>query len=174
MRSAFLALAASAAAAAGSLYLSLGMGLKACPLCFYQRTFAFALVAVLVVGLITLRDKTPKVLLLAMPLAVGGAGVAGFHTYLVYSGGLECPDGVLGLGPAPAQSLAIFVVILVALGNGVFADVREHGVVPLLVALGLGAAAVYGSIAANPAPPTPSGPYPADQRIEMCRVPYLG
>ena len=35
---------------AGSLYLSLGMGLKACPLCFYQRTFVMAALAVLLVG----------------------------------------------------------------------------------------------------------------------------
>ena len=36
------ALIAAAISVAGSLYLSLGMGLIACPLCFYQRTFAFA------------------------------------------------------------------------------------------------------------------------------------
>src|SRR5260370_8662109 len=38
-------------ALAGSLWLSMGMGLKACPLCFYQRTFVMAPVAVLVFGL---------------------------------------------------------------------------------------------------------------------------
>ena len=38
------------ASVAGSLYLSLGLGLIACPLCFYQRTFAFAVLGVLILG----------------------------------------------------------------------------------------------------------------------------
>ena len=35
----------------GSIYLSVGMGLKACPLCFYQHLFIFSVAAVLGVGL---------------------------------------------------------------------------------------------------------------------------
>ena len=37
-----LVLILSCVASAGSLYLSIGLGLKACPLCFYQRSFAIA------------------------------------------------------------------------------------------------------------------------------------
>lgn len=43
-----VALALAAIATGGSLYLSLGLGLKACPLCFYQRSLAIAAVLVLV------------------------------------------------------------------------------------------------------------------------------
>jgi disulfide bond formation protein DsbB len=46
-RFAVAALAVSAVGTVGSLYLSLGMGLKACPLCFYQRTFMMSTAAVL-------------------------------------------------------------------------------------------------------------------------------
>src|SRR5688572_8973653 len=100
---ALLALLFSAVAVAGSLYLSLGLGLVACPLCFYQRTFAFALVGLLGVGLL-LPDRRPgRLCVLALPLAVGGLGVAAFHTYLAVSGTLECPLGIADIGTAPAQ-----------------------------------------------------------------------
>src|SRR5262249_42769858 len=36
----------------GSLALSLGLGLRACPLCFYQRTFVMGVMAVLGMGLL--------------------------------------------------------------------------------------------------------------------------
>jgi len=50
------------------------MGLLACPLCFYQRTFAFGLVGLLGVGLV-LPNRNPKLLcILALPSAVGGLG----------------------------------------------------------------------------------------------------
>src|SRR5436190_2221701 len=45
----WFALLVALVAVAGSLWLSLGMNLKACPLCFYQRTFAMAVFGVLVV-----------------------------------------------------------------------------------------------------------------------------
>ena len=40
-------------ALAGSLWLSIGMKLKACPLCFYQRTFVMGVVAVMGIGVLT-------------------------------------------------------------------------------------------------------------------------
>ena len=40
-------------ALAGSLWLSIGLKLKACPLCFYQRTFVMGVVAVLGIGILT-------------------------------------------------------------------------------------------------------------------------
>jgi hypothetical protein len=48
---------------AGSLLLSLGMRLKACPLCFYQRTFMMSIVAVLGMGLLAgvpRRSRMPR------------------------------------------------------------------------------------------------------------------
>ena len=168
----FLAFGFSAVAVAGSLYLSLGLGLNACPLCFYQRTFAFALFVVLGLGLATLGDQRHRLIVLGMPLAVGGFGVAAFHSYLVLSGKLECPSGIGGLGAAPFQSLAVFTLIFGSLVYGFLSDIQANGIAPGLLALGLGAAAVYGSLVANPAPPKPTGPYPADQPILTCRVPY--
>src|SRR5690242_8659304 len=94
------ALAVAAAALAGSLYLSMGMALRACPLCFYQRTFVMSLVAVLGMGLAT-RLAPATLALLSLPLAVAGFGVALFHVFLEITGTLVCPAGVLGLGTAP-------------------------------------------------------------------------
>ena len=170
----YLAFTFSAAAIAGSLYLSLGQGLTACALCFYQRAFAFALFAVLGMGLATLGEQRRRLIVIGLPLAVGGLGVAGFHTYLVLSGMLECPAGIAGLGSAPVQSLVIYVLILGALVYGFLSDIQANGVAPTLLALGLGGAIAYGSIVANPAAPVPKEPYPADQPIKVCRVPYTG
>ncbi len=95
---------------AGSLYASLGLGLKACPLCFYQRTFIMSLVAVLLVGLLAGAEKG-WLGLIALPLATAGLGIALFHVRLELTGKLECPQGILGWGTVPQQSLAVFVVI---------------------------------------------------------------
>src|SRR5713226_276723 len=92
-------------ALAGSLWLSVGMGLKACPLCFYQRTFVMGVVAVLGTGLLTGQRHWGVLNLLALPLVVGGLGVAVFHEYLELTGKLECPAGVMGVGTSPQQSL---------------------------------------------------------------------
>jgi disulfide bond formation protein DsbB len=104
----------------GSLFLTWGMELQACPLCFYQRTFAMSLVAVLGMGLLTGAAKFVRLSLLALPLAVAGLGVASFHTYLEVSGKLECPAGIIGLGTAPQQSLGMFLVLSVLLLMDIF------------------------------------------------------
>src|SRR5258708_36470513 len=92
----FLPLLVALLALAGSLWLSIGMKLKACPLCFYQRTFVMGVVAVLGVGLLTGRRHRAVLNLLALPLVVGALGVALFHVYLELTDKLECPAGVLG------------------------------------------------------------------------------
>jgi disulfide bond formation protein DsbB len=174
--SALLALLFSAAAVAGSLYLSLGLGLVACPLCFYQRTFAFALVGLLTTGVLLPESRHGRLCVLALPLAVGGLGVAGFHTLLATTGKLECPLGIADLGPAPVQSLTVFVLITLAVVVGAVGEMKRdpRTILAVVAALALGAGAVYGSVVANPVPPEPKEPYPADQKVLTCRVPYRG
>ncbi len=169
-----LTLLFAAVACSGSLYLSLGLGLKACPLCFYQRTFAFALVAVLAVGLSM--GLGGKVNLLALPLAVGGLGVAAFHVYLVAVGKLECPAGIAAIGTAPHQALAVYVLILLPIVYGLFVESASDCLkpLPLLVGLAVGGAAVYGSIVANPAPAKATAPLGDGETLETCRVPFAG
>src|SRR5947209_2295508 len=87
---AWLSLLVAVVALAGSLWLSLGMHLKACPLCFYQRTFVMAVVGVLGLGLFTAARRSGLACLLALPSAVGGLGVAAFHVLLEIQGTLEC------------------------------------------------------------------------------------
>jgi disulfide bond formation protein DsbB len=99
-RWAWAALAASAAGLAGSLSLSWGLALKACPLCFYQRAFVMGLVAVLGTGLLVRAARPERLSLLALPLAVAGLGVALFHV------GLEAAVPPASSGPAPRPSRA--------------------------------------------------------------------
>jgi disulfide bond formation protein DsbB len=163
---AWLALVVAVGGLAGSLFLSLGMNLKACPLCFYQRTFMMSLVAVLGMGLCAGLARPGRLALLALPLAVAGLGVASFHVSLELRGKLECPAGVLGLGSSPQQSLAVFVVLAALLAVDVW---RGPAAGPLLwAALGgvvLGALLAVGCCIANPPPPT------TPQPPEICRPP---
>src|SRR5262249_24775068 len=133
------ALAVAVVATAGSLYLSMGMGLKACPVCFYQRAFVMGVVGVLVMGLVTGAEWGAALLgLSALPLAVGGLGVAGFHVYLEGAGKLECPRGLFGLGTAPEQSLAALALLTAVLLAGALSGWRAWGgIVPLGLAAGV-------------------------------------
>src|SRR5262245_42536681 len=65
----WLALLVAGLTAAGGFYLTLVEGKFACPLCFYQRSFALGVFAVLLVG--TVCGMNPRVSLatLALPLA---------------------------------------------------------------------------------------------------------
>jgi disulfide bond formation protein DsbB len=147
----------------GSLYLSLGMDLKACPLCFYQRTFVMGVVGVLVVGM-TAGGGGRILSLVALPMAVGGLTVAGFHAYREMSGAMECPQGVAGMGSAPQQSLAAHIVLTLLL----LADVVvQRKVLPALVAIVLGGALAVGAIKTVPASSVPDYTKPVDQ--DMCR-----
>lgn len=156
----------------GSLFLSLGMGLKACPLCFYQRSFMMSAMAVLAIGLVTDRGGLVRYGLAGIPIATAGLGVAAFHEYLVLSGALECPPGLFGVGTAPAQSLALFTVLTLTLVWGVLASGGRGGAVFAGMVLGLLLA--WGSVAsAPPLPPPPPDPYdPERHPLEMCRPPY--
>jgi hypothetical protein len=110
-----LALLASAIAVGGSLWLSMGMGMIACPLCFYQRAFAMSVLGILVVGVLARMNAGPYLSLVALAPSTGGLGVAGWHVYLEVTGKLECPPGVFDVGTSPQQSLAVFAVLFVLL-----------------------------------------------------------
>jgi hypothetical protein len=160
------ALLVAVAGTAGSLYLSIGMGLKACPLCFYQRAFMMAALCVLAVGLVTDRAQSRLLATVSLPLVIAGWGVAAFHEYLVISGKLECPPGLLGVGVAPLQSLAMFSALVIAIGLGAC-----RCSLPLLASIVLGLGLAWGSIASSP-PMAPAPTKPYDQPLETCRPPY--
>ena len=166
------ALVLAVAGLAGSLGLSWGLHLKACPLCFYQRTFMMSLVAVLGVGLS--RAARPGQLgLLTLPLAVAGLGVALFHVRLEVTGKLECPQGLLGLGSAPKQSLAVFAgltaLLLADVLRGCPPGTSTWATLAGGVVLG-GLLAVASCTSNPPMPPAPQGPYPAPP--DVCRPPF--
>ncbi len=167
------ALAVALSALAGSLFLSLGLGLKACPLCLYQRTFVMGVVAVLGVGLLTPAGRSGFLSLLALPLALGGLGVAAFHEFLEQTGKLECPPGILGWATAPQQALALLVVLALLLIVPVARHRRggEYGwpLVSGAVLLGLGFA-VSAVASAPPMPAPPAKPY--EQPLDICRPPF--
>jgi disulfide bond formation protein DsbB len=157
----WLALLFAVIAVAGSLYLSLGLGLVACPLCFYQRTFAVASLCVLAVGILGGVRPGWRISLLALAPALGGLGMAGWHYSRVAAGVMVCPNGILDLGPAPLQalvSLALLAVVLiadVAVGSrqaaGEGARALAGGVAALILGLGL----AYASVTATEMVPLP-------------------
>jgi disulfide bond formation protein DsbB len=161
-------------ALAGSLYLSIGMGLKACPLCFYQRTFVMATVAVLGIGLLSGRRHWYVLNLLSLPLVTGALGVAAFHVYLEVTGKLECPPGVMGVGTAPQQSLAVLIVLLalIALGivRGKKIEESKPSVIGAAAALGL-LLAWAGVVSAPPLPTAPTKAYATP--LDICRPPSV-
>jgi disulfide bond formation protein DsbB len=153
---------------AGSLWLSLGLGLKACPLCYYQRTFVMGVVGVLAIGLVTGAQRTTSLALLALPVAVGGLGVGVYHEYLELAGRLECPDGVLRLGTSPQQSLVGWVLLVPLLA--VAAGFRPPGWLGVFGGVVLGVLFTVGSVASvAPTPPPPPEAYL--QAPDICRPP---
>jgi disulfide bond formation protein DsbB len=164
----WLACLVALAASAGSVYLSMGMGLKACPLCFYQRTLVFAVFGVLLVGLVTGAPRS-GLCLLALPLAAAALGVAGYHVYLELTGALECPPGIKDIGTSPQQSLAAQVLLTLLLALGVLSGPDKRTALTGLVAtalLGAGfAVALILSTPPQPPPPPPTTP------VDICRPP---
>src|SRR5688572_14040755 len=94
----------AAGGVAGSLALSLVLGLRACPLCFYQRAFACMAFAALA---LSLRARSSESVLLGLRIAgtaaVAGSGVAVGQIAEQMLSNLECPAGLGGLGTAPQQ-----------------------------------------------------------------------
>jgi disulfide bond formation protein DsbB len=149
------------------------MGLKACPLCFYQRTFVMGVVAVLGIGLLTARQHRGVLNFLALPLAVAGFGVAAFHVFLELTGKLECPAGVMGIGTSPQQSLTVLTVLLVLVALGVVrsGNLGDFSLPAAVAAVGLGLLLAWGSVVSSPPmPPAPTKAY--ETPLDMCRPPF--
>jgi hypothetical protein len=164
---------ATAVIVGGSYYLTFGMGLKACPLCFYQRTFAMAAFATLLLALLTGAWRTGYAHIMALPSLLGGMVVAGIHVYLSdIANKLECPKGINDLGSAPVQSLTAFGVTLLIYLWGVRSD-GKAGVGVILASAMLAGAMGYAGFAGSPPAAKPTAPYDPNQRIETCRVPYV-
>lgn len=164
---------------AGSVYLSTGLGLKACPLCFYQRSFMMAAAVSLATSLWLDGLRSPRACLVTLPFAWAGLGVAGFHEYLVLSGKLECPPALFGWGDGPIQSLAVFAVLTAICLAGAWGSRRtaaRQGLPTILCAALVGLGLAWACIAsAPPLPPRPAQPYvPAKQPFDMCRPPFSG
>jgi disulfide bond formation protein DsbB len=104
----FAAFLVAATATLGSLFFSEVMQLPPCSLCWFQRIFMFPLPLVLLVGLL---PYDPRVGRYALPLALGGLGIAVWHT-LLYVGVLPetaapCRQGV----PCARPTFALFGVL---------------------------------------------------------------
>ena len=154
---------------AASLWLSIGMGLKACPLCFYQRSFMIAAAGALFFGAGTgvVRERALALAIAAFATAAG-LGVAGFHVSLEMRKILECPKGLFDVGTVPPQSLAMFVLLFGALAAGSRGPYFRR----FLLATVLGLAAAWGSIASSPPlPKVPTAPY--TDPLVICRPPYV-
>lgn len=110
-----------AGATLGSLFFSEIMELPPCSLCWVQRVFMFPLAIILLVGLFPL---DLHVIRYALPLALGGAGVALYHTLLQLGiipesaapcrQGVSCTDmqmDLFGFVSIPMLSLLVFSAV---------------------------------------------------------------
>lgn len=113
------------AATLGAMFIGEVMLMLPCQLCWYQRIFMFPLV--LVLGMACWSDDR-RGAVYALPLALVGAAIAGYHTLLVAglipqawipcSAGVSCADQkleILNGIPIPWLALAAFVAIAILL-----------------------------------------------------------
>ncbi len=168
----------AAVGTSGSVFLSMGLGLKACPLCFYQRSFVMAALAVLALGRILDRARPGLICFLSVPLVWAGLGVAAFHEYLVLTGVLECPQALFGIGTAPAQSLAVFLVLAAVVCGGAWCGRQEssqQGMSTLVSAVLLGVVMAAACVKSSPPlPPVPTAAYDSvKQPLDTCRRPFV-
>ena len=158
----------------GSVCLSVVLGLKACPLCFYQRSFVMAALTVLAIGRFLERSRPGLICLLSVPLAWAGLGVAAFHEYLVLTGILECPQGLFGFGTAPAQSLTLFCFLASDVSVGAWYGRQEsqrQGASTQFAAVLLGVVMAVACVKSSP--PLPGAPAigydPVKEPLNTCR-----
>ena len=89
----------------GALFIGEVMGMTPCLLCWYQRIFMFPMA--LILGMAAFADDR-RGAVYALPLAAGGAVLAGYHSALV-AGWVPQWWVPCGVGPSCSeQSLAIF------------------------------------------------------------------
>ncbi|WP_424000117.1 disulfide bond formation protein B [Haloarcula salina] len=106
----------AAVATAGSLYLSLGLGLTPCRLCWYQRICMYPLVVGL--GVAALEDR-PGVARTALPLSVLGGGIAAYHSWLQITqtacglGAFSCAQVQYRVAGLTIPNLALTAFVLV-------------------------------------------------------------
>lgn len=176
---AWIACGASAIGVIASVGLSLLLKLRACPLCFYQRTAVMCTACVLSVGLTAAPQQAALWCLVCWAVHVMGLGVALFHVWLVQRQVLECPRGFGGLGTAPHQSLLFFLLaalplLLGAEGGFALLGFGAAGGILLTTLLGLFMAALS-IITSPPLPPVPTQAYdPRSQPLDICRPPFRG
>ena len=109
-------------ATAGALFIGEVMGMTPCVLCWYQRIFMFPLAIVLAIACYS---DDQRGAIYALPLAIGGVVLAGYHTLLVAGlapkswipcgAGVSCADQkmeILNGIQIPWLSLAAFLLIL--------------------------------------------------------------
>jgi len=77
----------AAVGTAGSLFLSLGLGLVPCELCWYQRILLYPLVVVFGVAFV---ERRATVFRTTLPPSVPGAVVAAYHSWLQWTAGGRC------------------------------------------------------------------------------------
>lgn len=165
------ALTVALAALAGSLYMSMAMHLKACPLCMYQRTFIMGIVGILGIGVSVSGWRPGSVSLLALPLAAGSLGVVIFHVYLYETGRLECPKGLSGTLIAPEESLGAHILLILLLLFDVCRTKKESKIPCIAVAgaLVMGGLFTFGAIKSAPPACKPDYSIPIDE--DGCRKP---
>ena len=116
-----LAWLVSVVATAGALFIGEVMGMTPCVLCWYQRIAMFPLAVIL--GIASYNEDRRGVVY-ALPLALSGVALAGYHTLLVAGlipkgwipcgAGVSCSDQrleILNGVQIPWLSLAAFVLI---------------------------------------------------------------
>ena len=162
-----LAFFVSAVGVVGSLYLSIGIELKACPLCFYQRAFIMAVAAVLGFGLALPGLPTAALTPLTLAPATAGAWIAIQHVILDATGVLECPIGVTGVLVAPQESLVVYALLMFLLLVDLVHQRRyvSQGLGALMIGI------VLGNLCMRSTPPAkePTAPYDAEKKIDECR-----
>lgn len=109
-----LAWAVTLIATAGSLYLSEGLGLEPCVLCWYQRIAMYPLVIVL--GVAVLR-RDDAIWLTAVPLCAIGAVVSTYHVGVQYVPGIEITS-CSASAPCSARYLAAYGFVTIPVMAG--------------------------------------------------------
>ncbi|MFB6132759.1 MAG: disulfide bond formation protein B [Halanaeroarchaeum sp.] len=125
------ALVVATGATVSSLFLSMGLGLTPCELCWYQRGLLFPQVLVLGAAVYL---QSSRVAAVSVPLSLGGAGVAAYHSWIQLGSGTSatCTVGnpcstvtmrIAGL-TIPNLSLLTFAILLGLLVPGLLSWYR--------------------------------------------------